>query len=424
MEQILTVTGGKRLAGTVEIPAAKNSVLPLLAASLLCETPVRLERVPDLTDVAGAAAILEAVGMAVHRAGPDLVLTPGPVRTDCLPGGPVGDMRASVLFLAPMLVRAGRVESGLPGGCRLGPRPIDIHLDGLARMGAAVRCQGDRLALEAPGGLHGVDYTLRCPSVGATETLLLAAARARGVTVLRGAAREPEIRDLADFLNACGARIQGAGEPVVRVDGRPVLGGAVFAPLPDRIVAATAACAVAAAGGMAVLRRCRPETFAPVLAALRRAGCTAAPAGPDALVVARTGPLQGIGSLVTGAYPAFPTDAAPLLAAALLTAAGPSRIRDTIFADRFACAAGFAAMGASVQKNGSELEIFPGPGLHGAAVRAQDLRGGAALAIAALAAGGESRIAGMAYIRRGYADLALLLRQLGADATEKSVSAA
>jgi UDP-N-acetylglucosamine 1-carboxyvinyltransferase len=420
MGKTLVITGGRPLCGTVDVPSAKNSVLPLLAASVLCETPVRLKHVPQLSDVARCLAILETLGYVARQEGDDVTVRPDTIRTASLPAGPVGAMRASVLFLAPVLAKAGRVETGMPGGCRLGPRPIDIHLDGLVHMGATVKWKADRLILEAPRGLRGVDYTLRFPSVGATETLLLAAARAHGPTVLRGVACEPEVRDLADFLSACGVHISGAGSSVICVSGAKSLQGTVFTPLPDRIVAATAACAAASAGGQAVLRRCDPFAFSPVLAALRQAGCEVDLRGPDEVMVARSGELKGIGRIFTGVYPAFPTDAAPLLAAALLSGHSESSIEDTVFENRFACATGFSALGANVSVSGRAIEIRPVERLHGAEVQASDLRGGAALAVAALAAQGETKIAEAEYILRGYEDIAQLLRDLGAKAAQKN----
>ena len=210
------ITGGRPLNGTVRVPAAKNSVLPLLAASLLCSGPVRLCGVPELADVAESLALLRSAGCTAERQGAD-------VRVDGVPGsgtlaaGPAGRMRASILFCAPLLARLGRAQTVLPGGCRIGARPIDLHLAGLVQMGACPQLEGERLLLTAPAGLHGADITLRFPSVGATETLLLAAALAQGETTLRGAAREPEIEDLAAFLNRCGGRVQGAGTGTVRV---------------------------------------------------------------------------------------------------------------------------------------------------------------------------------------------------------------
>ena len=204
MEERIVVTGGRPLNGSVKIPAAKNSVLPLFAASLLCTGEVRLQAVPRLADVEHCMALLRGVGCAARWEGSDAVLS-GPPANSTLPGQTAGQMRASILFCAPLLARLGRAETSLPGGCRIGARPIDLHLAGLAKMGAVELEAGEgRLVLTAPSGLHGAEITLRFPSVGATETLLLAAACAKGRTILRGAAREPEIADLAAFLNRCG----------------------------------------------------------------------------------------------------------------------------------------------------------------------------------------------------------------------------
>jgi UDP-N-acetylglucosamine 1-carboxyvinyltransferase len=418
----ITIVGGRPLRGAVQIPAAKNSVLPLLAACLLCRGPVRLRAVPRLSDVEVCLALLRSAGMSAGRVGEDILVqgTPCTVR---LPRQQSEKMRASILFAAPLLARLGRVETVLPGGCRIGARPVDLHLAGLAALGAQVQPAGEgQLVLAAPRGLHGAVYALSFPSVGATETLLLAAATARGDTTLYGAACEPEVADLARFLNACGACIEGAGTPTVRICGRRVLGGTEFSPLPDRIVASTFACAVAAAGGCVELRGVQGSTFAPLLALLRQAGCTIeeSRAGEGSVTVARFGRLNGVGRARTGVYPGLATDAAPLAAAALLGAAGSSRIEDAVFERRFACADGFARMGAHVQVHGQGhvLDIQPCKGLHGATVRAQDLRGGAALAVAALAAAGRSRIEQTEYIRRGYADLPQTLASLGAQADE------
>ena len=203
------VMGGRPLNGTAAIPAAKNSVLPLLAAALLCRGPVRLRAVPRLSDVECSLGLLRGAGCAAYWQGADIVVAGMPLNST-LPGETAAQMRASILFCAPLLARLGRAETSLPGGCNIGARPIDLHLEGLARMGAKELDAGaGKLVLAAPGGLHGADITLRFPSVGATETLLLAAVCARGTTVLRGAAREPEISDLAEFLNRCGGRIEG-----------------------------------------------------------------------------------------------------------------------------------------------------------------------------------------------------------------------
>ena len=458
------ITGGRPLNGTVRVPAAKNSVLPLLAASLLCSGPVRLCGVPELADVAESLALLRSAGCTAERQGADVrvdgvpgsgTLAAGPagrmrasilfcapllarlgraqtvlpggctaerqgadVRVDGVPGsgtlaaGPAGRMRASILFCAPLLARLGRAQTVLPGGCRIGARPIDLHLAGLVQMGACPQLEGERLLLTAPAGLHGADITLLFPSVGATETLLLAAALAQGETTLRGAAREPEIEDLAAFLNRCGGRVQGAGTGTVRVQGVRRLHGCSFAPLPDRITAATFACACAAAGGRVELAGCAPRLYAPVLEILEQMGCGVVRRS-DAAVITRFGRLYGPGRVFTGAYPALATDAAPLLAAVLLCAEGPGSIEDVIFERRFGCAAGFAALGGRVRVEGRTLYAEPGGTLQGTVLEAPDLRGGAALVIAALAAQGRSRITHTEFIDRGYADFAQKLTALG-----------
>ena len=407
------VMGGRPLNGTAAIPAAKNSVLPLLAAALLCRGPVRLRAVPRLSDVECSLGLLRGAGCAAHWQGADIVVA-GMPSNSTLPGETAAQMRASILFCAPLLARLGRAETSLPGGCNIGARPIDLHLEGLARMGAKELDAGaGKLVLAAPGGLHGTDFTLRFPSVGATETLLLAAACARGTTVLRGAAREPEISDLADFLNRCGGRIEGAGTSTIHIEGRRAISGCDFSPLPDRIFASTLACAAAAAGGRVELTGCPPALYAPVLEILEQMGCRVEKGG-DSVRLSRFGRLYGAGRVFTGVYPALATDAAPLLAAAMLCAEGESSIEDVIFERRFGCAAGFERLGAKVQVSGRILCIRPGGVLRGTELAAPDLRGGAALVVAALAASGTSVIGHPEHIDRGYAAFTEILSSLGA----------
>ena len=407
------ITGGRPLNGTVRVPAAKNSVLPLLAASLLCSGPVRLCGVPELADVAESLALLRSAGCTAERQGAD-------VRVDGVPGsgtlaaGPAGRMRASILFCAPLLARLGRVNTVLPGGCRIGARPIDLHLQGLAQMGVRqLPAAPGQLTLYAPAGLRGAEICLAFPSVGATETLLLAAATAQGQTVLHGAAKEPEIADLAAFLNACGGCVEGAGTDTIRVQGRRCLAGCTFAPMADRIIASTLACAAAAAGGRVELAGCAPGLYAPLLEILEQMGCTVERAN-DAAAISRFGALRGAGNVHTAPYPGLATDAAPLLAAVMLCAQGESSLQDRVFENRFACAGGFAALGANVRVAERTLYVQPAGALHGAKLTAPDLRGGAALVVAALAARGSSRLDGVELVRRGYAELDRLLAGLGA----------
>lgn len=407
------ITGGRPLQGRVEVPAAKNSVLPLLAAALLCSGPVRLQNVPRLTDVEDCLALLRGVGCTAGWQGAALAVQGQPMRTDLAPEA-AGRMRASILFCAPLLARLGRVNTVLPGGCRIGARPIDLHLQGLAQMGVRqLPAAPGQLTLYAPAGLRGAEICLAFPSVGATETLLLAAATAQGQTVLHGAAKEPEIVDLAAFLNACGGCVEGAGTDTIRVQGRRCLAGCTFAPMADRIIASTLACAVAAAGGRVELAGCAPGLYAPLLEILEQMGCTVERAH-DAAAISRFGALRGAGNVHTAPYPGLATDAAPLLAAVMLCAQGESSLQDRVFENRFACAGGFAALGANVRVAERTLYVQPAGALHGAKLTAPDLRGGAALVVAALAARGSSRLDGVELVRRGYAELDRLLAGLGA----------
>ena len=407
------ITGGRPLQGRVEVPAAKNSVLPLLAAALLCSGPVRLQNVPRLTDVEDCLALLRGVGCTAGWQGAALAVQGQPMRTDLAPEA-AGRMRASILFCAPLLARLGRVSTVLPGGCRIGARPIDLHLQGLAQMGVRqLPAAPGQLTLYAPAGLRGAEICLAFPSVGATETLLLAAATAQGQTVLHGAAKEPEIADLAAFLNACGGCVEGAGTDTIRVQGKRCLAGCTFAPMADRIIASTLACAVATAGGRVELAGCAPGLYAPLLEILEQMGCTVERAN-DAAAISRFGALRGAGNVHTAPYPGLATDAAPLLAAVMLCAQGESSLQDRVFENRFACAGGFAALGANVRVAERTLYVQPAGALHGAKLTAPDLRGGAALVVAALAARGSSRLSGTEFIRRGYAELDRLLAGLGA----------
>ena len=407
------ITGGRPLQGRVEVPAAKNSALPLLAAALLCSGPVRLQNVPRLTDVEDCLALLRGVGCTAGWQGAALAVQGQPMRTDLAPEA-AGRMRASILFCAPLLARLGRVSTVLPGGCRIGARPIDLHLQGLAQMGVRqLPAAPGQLTLYAPAGLRGAEICLSFPSVGATETLLLAAATAQGQTVLHGAAREPEIADLAAFLNACGGCVEGAGTDTIRVQGRRCLAGCTFAPMADRIIASTLACAVAAAGGRVELAGCAPGLYAPLLEILEQMGCTVERAH-DAAAISRFGALRGAGNVHTAPYPGLATDAAPLLAAVMLCAQGESSLQDRVFENRFACAGRFAALGANVRVAERTLYVRPAGALHGAKLTAPVLRGGEALVVAALAARGSSRLDGVELVRRGYAELDRLLAGLGA----------
>ena len=392
-------------------PGSQKQRAAAAGSGLLCNGTVRFLQVPHLADVDTSVELLQGAGCTARWQGSDITVqgVPSPAALRRKPPRGCGHPFCS----------AHRFWRGLAGWKRCCPAGAAL-VQGrwtctfpACADGVHCREEGARLILTAPAGLHGADITLGFPSVGATETLLLAAAAAQGETVLRGAAREPEISDLAAFLNRCGGCVQGAGTSTIRVQGRRMLYSCSFAPMADRIVASTLACACAAAGGRVELTGCRPETYAPLLEILAQMGCRVE-TGPESAVITRLGALHGAGRVFTGVYPALATDAAPLLAAAMLAADSASSIEDVVFERRFGCAEGFAAFGAAVQVQGRTLDIRPVRQLQGACARAADLRGGAALVVAALAARGRSRITDTGYIDRGYAGFAQMLAELGA----------
>lgn len=327
-----------------------------------------------------------------------------------VPDGLMGQMRASVLFLGSLLASGGEAVASWPGGCALGPRPIDLHIRAFQALGAEVRDQDEHLVCRA-ARLRGRRLSLPFPSVGATENAMLAACGASGVTEIYHAAREPEIEDLQGFLQALGADVTGAGTNRITVRGGKPLHPGEYTVMADRIVTATYLCAAASAGGEAELLGADGTALLPVLDALEAAGCQVG-WEPDRLWLRRTRPMRGIGSVRTAPYPGFPTDAQPLLAAALAGGEGETCITETIFDRRFRYAEGLCAMGADIRLAGNSAYITGAP-LHGARVKAADLRGGAALVLAALGAAGESEISGLDHLDRGYAGLEEALTALG-----------
>ena len=410
MMDYFAVEGGRPLEGRVFVHGAKNSALPLLAATLLADGESVLHNCPDLTDISAALGILSGLGCRVRREGATVMVDPTCRRGHTIPDELMGQMRASVLFRGSLLARDGEAVACWPGGCALGARPIDLHIRAFQALGAQVRSWNGRLSFYGPR-LHGRRLALPIPSVGATENAMLAACGAQGITVIDNPAREPEIVDLQGFLRSMGAQVSGAGTGEITIQGGCRLHAGEYTVMADRNVAATYLCAVAAAGGEGELLGTQGEDLGPVLAALEAAGCETGRA-PNRLWIRRRSPLGGVGSLCTGPYPAFPTDAQPLLAAALAGGTGKSRITETIFDRRFRYTEGLCAMGAAIQVEGDTAYILGRP-LHGAQVAATDLRGGAALTVAALGAQGPSRIWGLDHVDRGYEGLETALAALG-----------
>ncbi len=411
---VLKITGGRSLSGSLRVQGAKNSALPLLAASVMTEGLSVFRNCPHLTDVEATVAILRHVGCRVYEEGDALYVdASGPISPE-VPDALMRRMRSSVIFLGALLGRCGEAVLSLPGGCELGPRPVDLHLLALRTLGAEVEVSGGRLCCRA-AGLKGGHIVLPSVSVGATENAVLAAVRATGSTVITGAAREPEIADLQEYLRACGALVTGAGSGVIRVQGVKKLRGAEKRVMPDRIAAATYLAACASAGGRVRLYDVCPAHMVPVLQALERMGCGVT-AGENLIALERRGALRSPGPIITRPYPGFPTDAQPPLMAASLKADGVTVMIETIFESRYRHVPALRGMGADIRAAGKTAVIRGVDALHGTEVLASDLRGGAALAVAALSAEGETVIRGMEHVDRGYEDMAGALSALGAEA--------
>lgn len=406
------IRGGRPLAGTIAIHGAKNSALPILAATLVTGGRCIMYNCPEISDVETACAILRHLGCEARRSG-DAVLvdSAGADRFD-IPYILMQKMRAAVIFLGALLARFGQAEITLPGGCALGERPIDLHLMGLRHMGAEVRLEGEHIHCRT-AGLEGCTIALPFPSVGATENLILAALGSRGTVTICNAAKEPEITDLIGFLQVCGAEISGAGSSMLRITGGCPLHGGEYTVMPDRMEAATYLAAAAATRGVLTLERVRPEHLTAVLEVLRRAGCELT-VGEDTLHLACRH-LLAVGPIHTAPYDGFPTDAQAPVMAAMAVAEGYTVFEETIFEDRYRHVPALCSMGAKIRAT-RRYAIVEGVGrLRGAELAATDLRGGAAMVIAALCAQGESLVTQTFHMERGYAHFVRTLRRCGAE---------
>ena len=408
-----TVRGGKKLYGSCRVQGSKNASLPILAASVLAGGETELGNVPRLRDIDAALRILRHLGCRAEQDGNALTIDARGLVHSCIPEDLMHEMRSSVIFMGALLARCGEARLSPPGGCRLGKRPIDLHLAALRRLGAEVEEQNGEILCRA-GKLRGTTIPLPFPSVGATENTMLAASAAEGETVIEGAAREPEIEALQEYLNAMGCHVRGAGTGRIVIEPRGPRGAVRFKIQPDRIAAATLACACAAAGGEIGLQDAEPSHFSTVLHFLKEAGCDII-TKQRCLIVRSDGRLRAVGPITTEPYPGFPTDAQPVLMAALLRAEGVTRIRETIFENRFRQVPELRKLGAEIRLEGQTAEIRGVPHLMGAALEATDLRGGAAMLVAGLTAQGETRIRDEGHIARGYERFDRVLSALGAD---------
>ena len=423
----LVIEGGVPLHGHVMVSGAKNAALPCLAASLLAPEPITFSHLPAVSDIRTMVKVLQALGCSANlEKDPEGFELAGSISAEGLERGElrapydlVKTMRASILVLGPLLARFGKASVSLPGGCAIGSRPVNLHLEALERMGAEISIDKGYVEAHVPGGkLRGMDHTFEKVSVGATENVLMAATLAKGTTVLRNAAQEPEITDLAQLLAKMGARIEGIGSPVLTIHGGDALHGCDHAVIPDRIEAGTFLCAVAAAGGDVVLDRVIPEHVRALIDLLERCGCALTERqGQDGMqlrIQREPGQRLRARDMATSPYPGFPTDLQAQVMAVLTQATGISVIKETIFENRFQHAMELERLGANLRIDGPTA-IVAGPcALKGCTVMATDLRASATLVIAGLVAEGQTTVDRIYHLDRGYAGLERKLQALGA----------
>ena len=409
------VQGGTKLSGSVTISGAKNAAVAILPATLLVSGPCRIENVPDISDVRLLLEILRDMGAEIHRYGRNtLEIDCSRARNATAPIELVRRIRASYYLIGAELGRFGHAHVAMPGGCNFGVRPIDQHIKGFEAMGAMVEQSGGYVCADAPkGGLRGGHIYLDIVSVGATMNILLAAVLCSGMTIIENCAKEPHIVDLANFLNAMGAQVSGAGTDVIKVRGVRALHGGSYSIIPDQIEAGTYMAACAAAGGEVRLANVIPRHLECISAKLREMGVTVVEGG-DSVLVRSNGRLRHT-NVKTQPYPGFPTDMQPQISVALCLADGTSVVTEGVYDNRYKYIQELGRMGADAQVDGCTAIINGVEGLHGAEVRACDLRAGAAVVIAGLCATGETVVTDIRFIERGYENFVGKLRGVGAD---------
>lgn len=410
----IVINGGRPLKGEVTISGAKNSVVALIPATILADDIVTLDGVPDISDVASLIEIMTIMGAEIERKEDSLIIDPRGVKNMPMPFGKINSLRASYYFYGSLLGRYGQATVGLPGGCDLGPRPIDLHLKAFEAMGATMTMDGSSMKLATDGKpLQGANIYMDTVSVGATINTILAAVKAEGRTVIENAAREPEIIDVVTLLNNMGAHIRGAGTDIIIIDGVPHLHGTRHQVIPDRIEAGTYIALAAAIGEGIQINNVLYEHLESYIAKLEEMGVRMTISEDSIFVEKQTG-LKAI-QIKTSPYPGFATDLQQPITPLLLTAAGRGRIVDTIYEKRVNHVPELAKMGATISTLNDHI-IYEGPNqLTGSSVKATDLRAGAALVIAGLMASGTTEITNVEYILRGYSDIIHKLTQLGAD---------
>ncbi len=411
--QRLKIEGGTRINGEISVQGAKNSALPLLSACVLSRGKVTLHNCPRLSDVFAACRILSCLGCSCSFDGNTVTVDPDTISRSYVPDDLMREMRSSIVFLGAVLGRMGRCSLSFPGGCELGPRPIDMHISALRQMGVVIKEEYGVLDCSCPKGLKGAKISLSFPSVGATENIMLAACLAKGDTVIYNAAREPEISDLAGFLNSCGARISGHGGSVIYITGVRELHDCEYSVMPDRIVSCTLLGAAALTGGEISLKNSRPQDIDAVLPVFEQMGCGVF-VYDDNIYLNGKKALKAVKTIRTMPYPGFPTDAQAIIMAVLTKAQGTSVIVENIFENRYRHVDELVRMGADIKVEGKVAVVEGVKRLFGTNVIATDLRGGAALIIAALAADGETVISNVKLVDRGYEDIEKQLGSVGA----------
>lgn len=411
MKKIL-VKGGKKLYGEVDISSAKNAVLPIIAASILCREMCVIDKAPMLEDVFVICDVLRSISSNIIAEKDKIIIDNSNLINNDADSELVRKMRASFLIMGPMISRFGRFKISLPGGCNIGTRPIDLHLKGFSALGAEVNL-GHGYVEAYTKKLVGNKIYLDFPSVGATENIMMAAVLAEGETILENAAGEPEVEDLANFLNSMGARISGAGTDTIKIIGVKELKGVKYRPIPDRIEAGTFMAAAAITRGKIKINRVEEEHLKPIIAKLREIGICMEKIG-DSIIIDGNNELKPV-DIKTMPYPGFPTDMQAQMMSLLCTIKGTSIITETIFENRFMHGGELKRMGANIKLDGRSAVIEGVDSLTGSDVKATDLRAGAALIIAGLAAEGCTKIGDIYHIDRGYANIEDKFKKLGAD---------
>ena len=411
-DQKFVIKGGTPLNGELKIQGAKNSVLPIIAASVMCGGETVIENCPKISDTYASSRILTHLGLQCIIEKNVMTVRNNGNKTVEIPDDLMREMRSSIIYMGALLGACGECRMSFPGGCELGPRPIDMHIAAMKKLGAKVVDEYGIIKCTAERGLHGARINLNYPSVGTTENIILAAVTAKGQTVISNAAREPEIIDLADFLNRCGGRIKGAGNSTIVIDGVQKLRGCTYSVIADRIAAATYISAAASTGGEISLTGIDSSICDSFLPVFEQMGCKIY-VYSDRLYINASGKLKGVNKITTMPHPGFPTDAQAVIMAALCKAYGSSIFEENIFESRYRHVDALVKMGADIKVIGKAAVVNGVEKLYGAKVSATDLRGGAAMAVAGLGAEGVTEVAEIHHIDRGYEDMEKAFSSLG-----------